>query len=72
MDEDLRAEEKNPDYLLAKGLDFLKHKNYLGALSALSFAIKLSPNYAELYLRRSEVHMLAGNTLNYTDSSIKT
>lgn len=62
MDEDLRPEEKNPDYLLAKGLEFLRHKNYLGALSALSFAIKLSPNYVELYLRRSEVHMLAGKT----------
>ncbi|GJQ84271.1 hypothetical protein Trydic_g2935 [Trypoxylus dichotomus] len=61
VSEDLRPEEKDPVYLLAKGNEFLKTKNYLGAISAFSFAIKLSEKYPDLYRKRSEAHFIIGN-----------
>ncbi|KAF7282720.1 dynein axonemal assembly factor 4 [Rhynchophorus ferrugineus] len=61
IDEDLRPEEKNPQYLLSKGREFLKIDNYLGAISALSFGIKLSPKFVDLYIARSEAHLKCGN-----------
>ncbi|XP_030750448.1 LOW QUALITY PROTEIN: dynein assembly factor 4, axonemal [Sitophilus oryzae] len=61
VDKDLRPEEKNPQYLLAKGQEFLKNNNYLGAISAFSFAIKLSPDFLDLYIARSEAHLRSGN-----------
>lgn len=39
----------------------MSNKNYLGAISALSFAIKLSPKFVDLFLARSEAHLKAGN-----------
>ncbi|KAL1501698.1 hypothetical protein ABEB36_006980 [Hypothenemus hampei] len=71
ISEDLRAEEKNPQYLLAKGQEFLKTKNYLGAISAFSFGIKISPNFVDLYLARSEVHLLIGNFSRAVDDCTK-
>ncbi|XP_050296981.1 dynein axonemal assembly factor 4-like [Anthonomus grandis grandis] len=61
VDADLRPEEKNPQYLLAKGKQFLKAQNYLGAISALSFGIKLAPKFIDLYIARSEVQIIVGN-----------
>lgn len=60
VSEDLRPEEKNPMYLKAKGDEFLKQKNYLGAISAYSFGIKLSINYVDLYIGRSEAQYQQG------------
>ncbi|XP_066149155.1 dynein axonemal assembly factor 4-like [Euwallacea fornicatus] len=70
-DKDLRPEEKNPQYLLAKAKEFKKHQNYLGAISALSFAIKLSPQFVDLYFERSEVHILVGNFSRAVDDCSK-
>ncbi|CAG9768013.1 unnamed protein product [Ceutorhynchus assimilis] len=67
VSEDLRPEEKNPQYLLAKGREFLKNKNYLGAISAFSFGIKLSPEFVDLYIVRSEAHLAIGNFSRVTD-----
>lgn len=61
VSEDLRPEEKDPVFLLAKGNEFLKNKNYLGAISAYSFAIKLSEKYPDLYRMRSEAQFAVGN-----------
>ncbi|XP_017770310.1 PREDICTED: dyslexia susceptibility 1 candidate gene 1 protein homolog [Nicrophorus vespilloides] len=61
VSEDLRDEEKNPDYLLAKGNEFLKNSNYLGAISAYSFGVEISPNFIQFYIKRSEVHFIVKN-----------
>ncbi|KAK5642204.1 hypothetical protein RI129_008371 [Pyrocoelia pectoralis] len=56
VSEDLRPEEKNPQWLNSKGQEFLKAGNYLGAISAFGFAIKLCSEYPDLYIGRSEAH----------------
>ncbi|KAF5288188.1 hypothetical protein FQA39_LY03956 [Lamprigera yunnana] len=56
VSEDLRPEEKNPQYMNSKGQEFLKSENYLGAISAFSFGIKLCKEYPDLYVGRSEAH----------------
>lgn len=60
VSEDLRPEEKNPQYLKAKGIQFLKAENYLGAISAFSFGIKLCKEYPDLYIGRMEAHFKKG------------
>lgn len=61
VSEDLKPEEKNPQYLKAKGDEFMRVGNYLGAISAYSFGIKLSVNYVDLYIKRSEAQFAIGN-----------
>ncbi|XP_018325289.1 dynein assembly factor 4, axonemal-like [Agrilus planipennis] len=56
--DDLRPEERNPSYLKFKGDQFMKAKNYLAAISAYTFGIKLSENFVDLYIGRSEAHFL--------------
>lgn len=60
VSEDLRPEEKNPQFLQSKGEEFSNQGNFLGAISAYTFGIKLSPNYSDLYIGRSEAHFAAG------------
>ncbi|XP_060531746.1 dynein axonemal assembly factor 4-like [Cylas formicarius] len=67
VQEDLRPEEKNPQYLLAKGKEFLSSGNFLGAISAFTFGMKLSPKFIELYVARSEAHLMAGNYCRAVD-----
>ncbi|XP_056641568.1 dynein axonemal assembly factor 4-like [Diorhabda sublineata] len=59
--EDIRPEERNPHFVKAKGDDFLKRKNYLGAISAYTYGIGLSKNFVDFYISRSEAHMAVGN-----------
>lgn len=57
----LRAEERNPEWLLCKGNEFFAHKNYLSSISAYSAGIRLLQSYSsfapeleiKLYLNRS-------------------
>ncbi|CAH1977198.1 unnamed protein product [Acanthoscelides obtectus] len=61
VSEDIRPEEKNPQYIQAKGDEFMKNRNYLGAISAYSYGIKISKNFVDFYIRRAEAHMAVGN-----------
>lgn len=60
ISEDIRPEERNPQFLKAKGDEFLKSGNYLGALSAYSFGIKINDKFADLYIARAEAHLAVG------------
>ncbi|RZC39033.1 TPR 11 and/or CS domain containing protein [Asbolus verrucosus] len=61
ISEDIRPEEHNPQFLKAKGDEFLRSRNYLGAVSAYSFGIKLNNKFADLYVARAEAHLALGN-----------
>ncbi|XP_050422323.1 dynein axonemal assembly factor 4-like [Adelges cooleyi] len=61
VEEDLRPEEHDPDWCLAKGDTFTTEHNYIGAISAYSHGIKLSPKMAVLYLNRSKAHIRVKN-----------
>ncbi|KAJ6638050.1 Dynein axonemal assembly factor 4 [Pseudolycoriella hygida] len=61
VEEDLRPEERNPQWLKEKGDDFFQKRNYLAAISAYSTAIKMSPKYFELYLNRAAAHFQMEN-----------
>nr|CAI5862059.1 unnamed protein product [Callosobruchus analis] len=61
VSEDIRPEERNPHFIQAKGDEFMKNRNYLGAISAYSYGIKISKNFVDFYIRRAEAHMAVGN-----------
>ncbi|CAH1170066.1 unnamed protein product [Phaedon cochleariae] len=61
VSEDIRPEERNPQFIKAKGDEFLKNKNYLGAISAYSYGIKLSKEFVDFYISRAEAHLAIGN-----------
>lgn len=64
ISDDIRPEERNPQFLKAKGDEFMRNKNYLGAISAYSFGIKLSSGFVDLYIGRAEAHMALGKSLS--------
>ncbi|XP_059613238.1 dynein axonemal assembly factor 4 [Phlebotomus argentipes] len=61
IEEDLKPEERNPEWLKEKAADFFGKKNYLGAISAYSTAIQLTPECYDLFLNRSACQMAMGN-----------
>ncbi|VEN49219.1 unnamed protein product [Callosobruchus maculatus] len=61
VSEDIRPEERNPQFIQAKGDEFMKNRNYLGAISAYTYGIKISKNFVDFYIRRAEAHMAVGN-----------
>lgn len=65
VSEDIRPEEKNPQFLKSKGDEFMKNHNYLGAISAYSFGITLSKNFVDLYIARSEAQLAIGNKTSH-------
>lgn len=69
--EDLRPEEKNPQYLKSRGDEFFKSGNYLGAISAYSFGIKLCDKYVDLYIARSRAQFAIGNFHKVIDDCSK-
>ena len=44
--------------------DFFKSKNYQSAISALTLAIELEPNYAEAYNKRATFYFMMGDYEN--------
>lgn len=61
VEEDLRPEEHDPEWCLQKGNTFMTELNYIGAVSAYSHGIKLSPKMAILYLNRSKAQVQMKN-----------
>ncbi|CAL8131648.1 unnamed protein product [Orchesella dallaii] len=61
VDEDLRPEERNPQWLLDKGLSLMRAESYLGAISAFSLGIRLAPKMPELYVERAGAHLAVKN-----------
>lgn len=61
VSKDIRPEERNPQFLKAKGDGFLKNKNYFGAISAYSYGIQISPKFVDFYISRSEAHFSLGS-----------
>lgn len=60
-DDDLNAEERDAQWLLQKGREFLEKKNYLGAISAFGSGIRVADELPDLYLGRAEAQFHLGN-----------
>ncbi|XP_053980240.1 dynein axonemal assembly factor 4-like [Hylaeus volcanicus] len=59
--DDLRLEERDPQWLNDKGDEFLKVGNYLAAISAYTCGIKISDKMVSLYANRSAAQYALGN-----------
>lgn len=59
--DDLKEEEKNPEWLKEKGNRLFSLGNYLAAINAYSLAIRLNSKIPALYLNRSACHLKLRN-----------
>ncbi|NXF02230.1 DAAF4 factor, partial [Smithornis capensis] len=69
--EDLKEEEKNPDWLKEKGNKMFAMGNYLGAVSAYSLALRLNQQLPLLYLNRAACHLQLRNLHKAVEDSSK-
>ncbi|XP_049300838.1 dynein axonemal assembly factor 4-like [Anopheles funestus] len=60
-DDDLRPDERNPEWLKQRGDTFFQQKNFLAAISAYSAGIRLTKDYYALFLNRSAAHLALEN-----------
>ncbi|XP_032926499.1 dynein axonemal assembly factor 4 isoform X1 [Catharus ustulatus] len=59
--EDLKEEEKNPDWLKDKGNKMFAMGDYLGAVNAYNLAVRLNNSLPLLYLNRAACHLKLRN-----------
>lgn len=52
--------ERNPEFLKDKGVEFFKNRNYEAAINAFSEAIKLNPNIPQLFSNRAACCLAMG------------
>ncbi|NXJ75468.1 DAAF4 factor, partial [Trogon melanurus] len=69
--EDLKEEEKNPDWLKDKGNKMFATGNYLGAVNAYNLAVRLNNNLPLLYLNRAACHLKLRNFHKAIEDSSK-
>ena len=53
--------ERNPEFLKDKGVEFFKARNYEAAMNAFSEAIQLNPNLPYLFSNRAACYLAVGN-----------
>ncbi|NWW94173.1 DAAF4 factor, partial [Rhynochetos jubatus] len=69
--EDLKEEEKNPDWLKEKGNKMFATGNYLGAVNAYNLAVQLNNKLHLLYLNRAACHLKLRNLHKAIEDSSK-
>ncbi|NWW28143.1 DAAF4 factor, partial [Falcunculus frontatus] len=69
--EDLKEEEKNPDWLKDKGNKMFATGNYLGAVNAYNLAVRLNDKLPLLYLNRAACHLKLRNLHKAIEDSSK-
>ncbi|NWS39853.1 DAAF4 factor, partial [Probosciger aterrimus] len=69
--EDLREEEKNPDWLKDKGNKMFAMGNYLAAVNAYNLAVQLNNKLPLLYLNRAACHLKLRNLHKAIEDSSK-
>ncbi|KAM7103585.1 dynein axonemal assembly factor 4 isoform 1-T1 [Ciconia maguari] len=69
--EDLKEEEKNPDWLKDKGNKMFAMGNYLAAVNAYNLAVRLNNKLPLLYLNRAACHLKLRNLHKAIEDSSK-
>ncbi|KAM6058263.1 dynein axonemal assembly factor 4 isoform 2-T2 [Chlamydotis macqueenii] len=69
--EDLKEEEKNPDWLKDKGNKMFATGNYLAALNAYNLSVRLNSKLPLLYLNRAACHLKLRNLHKAIEDSSK-
>ncbi|NXF18599.1 DAAF4 factor, partial [Rhodinocichla rosea] len=69
--EDLKEEEKNPDWLKDKGNKMFAMGDYLGAVNAYNLAVRLNNKLPVLYLNRAACHLKLRNLHKAIEDSSK-
>ncbi|NXD65123.1 DAAF4 factor, partial [Eolophus roseicapillus] len=69
--EDLKEEEKNPDWLKDKGNKMFAMGNYLAAVNAYNLAVQLNNKLPLLYLNRAACHLKLRNLHKAIEDSSK-
>ncbi|NXE36742.1 DAAF4 factor, partial [Ptilorrhoa leucosticta] len=69
--EDLKEDEKNPDWLKDKGNKMFAMGNYLGAVNAYNLAVRLNNKLPLLYLNRAACHLKLRNFHKAIEDSSK-
>ncbi|NWZ56213.1 DAAF4 factor, partial [Haliaeetus albicilla] len=69
--EDLKEEEKNPDWLKNKGNKMFATGNYLAAVNAYNLAVRLNNKLPLLYLNRAACHLKLRNLHKAIEDSSK-
>ncbi|XP_015728382.1 dynein assembly factor 4, axonemal isoform X8 [Coturnix japonica] len=69
--EDLKEEEKNPDWLKDKGNKMFAAGDYLAAVNAYNLAVRLNNKLPQLYLNRAACHLKLRNLHKAIEDSSK-